>query len=51
MTVNLKNSKDCFCHTTKRERLMAFLKRRKKTQSWAARPAAEVGSGRKQPRM
>lgn len=46
MTVNVNNSKDCFCNTTKRERLMVFLKRRK-IQSRAARPAAEVGSGRK----
>lgn len=51
MIVNLKNSKDCFCNTTKQERLMVFLKRRKKIQGRAARPAAEVGSGRKQPRM
>lgn len=57
MTVNLKNSKHCFCNTTKRERLVGFLKRRKKgfraepwdqLQRWERKEAAENVKDRQQ---
>lgn len=56
-TVNLKNSKHCFCNTTKRERLVGFLKRRKKgfraepwdqLQRWERKEAAENVKDRQQ---